>query len=197
MADGLSNHDISKRLVIREGTVEVPVKQISHSRAPRESTTVGDERTRIRITLSAQAAVHLWQQLADDVPAGPGGAPMPSNIGRHLPAKRVQVAGSVTRQDPAWTPPATNRTRLGPTHCPHLPRRPCLAILGDPARSTGSPQPRMIAWAASASEANEHQLQQEARPVHPGLSSRRKRGLQAHGRGGDSNVFAVAKVSFA
>src|SRR5262249_21346899 len=32
----------------------------------------------IRITQSAQAAVHLWQQLADDVPAGPGGAPMPS-----------------------------------------------------------------------------------------------------------------------
>jgi hypothetical protein len=44
----------------------------------RESRTVADKRTRIRITLSAQAAVHLWQQLADDVPAGPGGAPMPS-----------------------------------------------------------------------------------------------------------------------
>jgi len=44
----------------------------------RESRTAADKRTRIRITLSAQAAVHLWQQLADDVPAGPGGAPMPS-----------------------------------------------------------------------------------------------------------------------
>jgi hypothetical protein len=44
----------------------------------RESRTVADKRTRVRITLSAQAAVHLWQQLADDVPAGPTGAPMPS-----------------------------------------------------------------------------------------------------------------------
>ena len=47
----------------------------------RESRTVADKRTRIRITLSAQAAVHLWPQLADEVPADPDGQPMPEKHG--------------------------------------------------------------------------------------------------------------------
>jgi hypothetical protein len=41
----------------------------------RESPTVADERTRVRITLPAQEAVHFWQQLANDVPADAWGAP--------------------------------------------------------------------------------------------------------------------------
>lgn len=42
----------------------------------RESRTISDKRTRVRITMPAQTAVHLWQQLADDVPTGLGGAPI-------------------------------------------------------------------------------------------------------------------------
>jgi len=40
-----------------------------------EPPTAAGERARVRITLPVQEAVHLWQQLADDVPAGAGGAP--------------------------------------------------------------------------------------------------------------------------
>jgi hypothetical protein len=35
----------------------------------RESRTVTDKRLRIRISMPAAAAIDLWQQLADDVPA--------------------------------------------------------------------------------------------------------------------------------
>src|SRR5215469_9727993 len=42
----------------------------------RESRTIADKHTRVRIALPAQQAVHLWQQLADDVPADWRGAPM-------------------------------------------------------------------------------------------------------------------------
>ena len=53
----------------------------------RESRTVAHKCTRIRITLSAQAAVHLWQQLADDVPAHPGVRQCHRSTGRRQSAK--------------------------------------------------------------------------------------------------------------
>jgi hypothetical protein len=39
----------------------------------RESRTIADKHTRVRIALPAQQAVHLWQQLANDAPVGPEG----------------------------------------------------------------------------------------------------------------------------
>jgi hypothetical protein len=36
----------------------------------RDSRTITDKLTRVRIAMPATEAVHFWQQLADDVPAG-------------------------------------------------------------------------------------------------------------------------------